>query len=1286
MAQQQQTVLRVQTNIPSGIEFTGSTTLSVITSDNVTRGGSGTETSPITGTTTGSISSSRWYMFMRVTGGTGTFYYNVNMSPYTFSGIDLFSNYGIRFIVTRPDGTIQGMGGFEEYGTTDLIGTFKVYDGDRIFIEAGALIPTGATMSYYVSPDNTTSFGEVISYDTLDLYTDIPLKLNKSFAELQDIGKRNSDYSVGLSLPGSKKNNAFFESYFNVDTNSLYFDVTRRVNIDVLLNDEKYFTGYMRLNKVSVLNSKVEYDVTLYSTVADLYGQMGNNLLKDLDFNDMSWHFNHYFNAYNASASWFQNTLQNGRIIPSLWMYPIVHSGYEYSGVTVNQSGGTTNSQTRLYISTNNIGSYANYAAFTAANGLSSEFRINSPINPILDNQLKPSLNMYALINLMFKNYGYSIKSTFFETPWFKLLYLYGFYSFDGTKFGYRTPVPQTLTLEGVEVLLEESFVDDTVVCLGSPNIRTTRTYTIYVVKKGTGVPALSSEQINVGLDFELFPCYGGASVPYTINLTIPPNTTGTTYSWVSNQFVDCGGGSCVLELIQNFGYNSSQSNVGLSSAPLAYSPLPPNTDVIFTEGTYVDFSLVIDTNIKQIDILSSIAKKFNLVFIPDPDVPNQIIIEPYDYYIGSGTIYDWTDKLSFDKGFTVQPALNFIESELILTDQEDGDEANKTYKDKNKLIYGENIVYNPTDFKSQTKKIDTIFTPEVIRKWDNNIGLPLGINYAASSNPEPSGGSETIRWKYTGLKQKPRLIYNVGNLSPFLDTVGESFDFGTGFTRVNNNVFRIQPSDGINPFGSTYALGSLVNTVISHTMPFGNPDSNKINNDSICILFNSQQPDDIGLGIPTFNAYTDQDAYDLFYSNRVDNLYNKNTRFLSGQFNLKLSDIKNLEPRDLIKIQEQYFYVNKLEGFDLTNPELTKVELVQTNNNVSTYPTRYFKYVYCNELGGRVYKFRTFFNPEENTIGPVYGFNGEDANSIRRTYYYWSIFYDYMVGALGGNVSGFTSSYSQTGLGLATWSYTMTEITEEEYNDPTYILWDYDSNSLLFIDNISLVPTLNERLNAQNIWALSNQFGVNKAFFNVASGCTAFATLAAANGVTLSAAPIPVTPTPTPTPTATPTPTPTPATPTPTPGPPTATPTPTPTPGPPTATPTVTPTGTPTPTPTPFLIIASAGGSMEPCIGGSIDDFMGANVYLSSPVTVDTVFDVTVYYQSIGSSCNTNITIGTFTQFFQITVLAGQTTSTFNACTNGYYFPGGANICGACITNDDNTVDNITYVNPTGC
>jgi hypothetical protein len=1101
----QQTLLRVQTNIPSGIEFTGNTSLSVTLDLDLTYGGSGTQLSPITGT---SGNNGNWMITMSVTGGSGTFYYDITMPSYTGSSTNLFREYGVSCLVTNSDGTYQGMGGFIEDGVSNLNGQFKISDGNIIKFSAGGDIPSGATMSYYVIPDSTTLSTQVLSYDYLDLYDDIPIKLNKSFAELQDIGKRNSDYSVGLSLPGSKKNNSFFENFYNVDTNSLYFDVTRRVNVDVLLDDEKYFTGYMKLNKVSVLNSKVEYDVTLYSIVADLYGKMGVNLLKDLDYNDINWHFNHYFTMYNVTSTWFQNTLQNLEIIPSLYMYPIVHNGYEYSGVTPNQSGGTVDSQTRLFTSTNQIGTYATYAAYASANGLSADYRINSPLNPILDNQLKPSINIYALINLMFKNYGYTIKSNFFETPWFKLLYMYGFYSFDGTKFGYKTPVPQSLTLEGVDVLLVESFVDDTIDCLGVPNIRTTRTYNIYVVKKGTGIPALCSDQINISLDFGIDPCYGGPTNYYDVPLTIAPNTTGTTYSWISNQFVDCGGGSCVIEIIYNFGVNLSLSNVDVSNSSLSYPPSAGNTNVVFNDGDYVDFSLVMDQNIKQIDILSGIAKKFNLVIIPDPDVPNQMIIEPYDYYIGSGVVHDWTDKLSWDKGFTVQPAQNFVESELILTDQEDGDDANKTYKDRNKLIYGQNIVYNPTDFKSQSKKIDTIFSPEVIRKWDNNIGIPLGINYAASSNPEPSGGSETIRWKYSGIKSKPRLFYNLGNLSPFLDEVGESYDFGSS-VRINNMYFRIQPSNGVNlgpaaPDGNTYALGSLVNPVISHTMPYGNPDENKINNDSICILFDSEEPQDIGIGIPTFNAYTEQDVYDLFYSIRVNNLYNKNTRFLSGQFDLKLSDVKNLRPNDLIKIKEQYFYLNKLEGFDLTNPELTKVELVQTNNSstVKTYPTRYFKYQYCGD--STVFKFRTFFNAEENYQGTLYVFNNEPENSIRRTYYYWSIFYDYMVGALGGNVSGFTSGIFDP-FTDEVWSYTINEIDELEYNLSGYTFWYEDNNNNLFVDNSDFFPSTTGYSTLQNVWMFSNQSGYTKAFFNVATDCSTYSGYCATNNVTLS-------------------------------------------------------------------------------------------------------------------------------------------------------------------------------------
>jgi hypothetical protein len=116
-------------------------------------------------------------------------------------------------------------------------------------------------------------------------------------------------------------------------------------------------------------------------------------------------------------------------------------------------------------------------------------------------------------------------------------------------------------------------------------------------------------------------------------------------------------------------------------------------------------------------------------------------------------------------------------------------------------------------------------------------------------------------------------------------------------------------------------------------------------------------------------------------------------------------------------------------------------------------------------------------------------------------------------------------------------------------------------------------------------------------------------------------------------------------------------------------------------------VIEAQANGSMEPCIGGTIDDYMGASVTLNNPVTVDTNFDVTVWYKDLGNECNfPNITTGANGQSFTVTVLAGETNGSINACLQGQNFTNGANICGACITGTDNTIDTITFIGAVGC
>jgi len=1072
MAQQQQTVLRVQTNKPNDSINITTGSLS-IASTGFTFSGSGTTSNPYMGTATGVTSTIN--LTVNNTGGQ----FSYDLEDFSFLTINVngqyYTSYSSLYITNASSAINVNIGDFIQFVITN----------------------TGTTTvnSLVLNPIPPV----IYEYDFLDLYGDIPIKITKSFAELQDIGKRNSDLSISLQLPGSKKNNRFFENFYNVDISTLYFNPILRIPCSVLINDQSYFNGYMKLNKISVVNTKVEYDVTLFSTVGDLFGKIGNNLLKDLDYNDSEYHFNHTFNKF-VVQTWGDYIPWQGDK-PPLYFYPVVHNGYNYSGDTVQVSG-TTTTATRLYTTTI-AGAYASTAAAYSA-GV-KRFRINSPEDGLFDNQLKPSLNIKSLIQLMFKTYGYTIESEFFNTPWFNMLYMYGYFSSDTTKFSYQTQAPQVLPIDGVEVVLQFSVNAGQQFNCSTWYPYDITTVTAYVVKKGTGIPCICSDSIGLALDIEQQACFGPPTI-YQLPLNIAPLQTGATTTYWSQQYVDCGFGCPFQAEYQNFvGINDIYSNVEESASPLAYLPQPPNTTVVYQDGDLVDFGLVMDINLKQIDLLASIAKKFNLVFVPDPNNPTNIIVEPYTYYIGTGEIHDWTEKLSYDKGFTVEPALNYVESELIVTDTEDGDYGNKTFKDQNNRLYGENKVYNPTDFKSQTKKIDTIFSSEILRQWDTpdtapngNVKLPLGINYASSSSSSASGDTQKVNWQYTGVKTKPKLFYWVGNFSPFLDTVGEFLPFSGG---VLTNVVYVCESDGTGPRQSNNL------PIVSHTMPVGNPDTNKLNNDSISVLFNSEQP--VDLGVAPYEVYTDNDAYNLFYSNRVNNLYDKDTRFLSGYFNLKLSDIDNLRPNDIIKIREQYFTWNKINDYDLTNPELTKVELVQYNNVVNTYPKRYFKYYYCDNQSV-VFKFETdMTNP-----------------SLSGTSYGYSTFYDYNIGILlSGNTTGvstFTACVRDNQSGYKYVPYTIFEVTEAQYNASGLPR----SSDTLYTNLITNLPTQGPL----NVWGWP-QFifstGTAGILFNLFAECSDFYTAASAYGITTGSSTYHgtyLTPTPTPTLTQTPT------------------------------------------------------------------------------------------------------------------------------------------------------------------
>ena len=365
MAQQQQTVLRVLTNTPDYTLTTTGGTLGIYLESGITLAGDGTPTNPYTGQT-----NSGCYIFFNANNTNGIINYSIGVvSGYT-QNIYVEHN-GLETLIATSNGQ-----------TSPFVGSFNVAVNDQIRFElTNAITINGISFTPVSTP--------VFKYENLDLYNSVPIKIVRSYAELTDISKKNSDMSYNIQLPGSKTNNNFFNSYFDVDTTIYTFNPSYKVPCQVLINDVEYFIGYLKLNKINVQNTKVEYDVTLYSEPATLFGAIGTNVMKDLNFNDAEFGFNHIFDLGVVTSGFTSNIWGFDSEYPMSYFYPIMHNGYNYTNDTVNVTGGTTSfERTSFYTSTVPIGSYTDQNAAIAAAGTNpdgytnfKDFRILSLIH-----------------------------------------------------------------------------------------------------------------------------------------------------------------------------------------------------------------------------------------------------------------------------------------------------------------------------------------------------------------------------------------------------------------------------------------------------------------------------------------------------------------------------------------------------------------------------------------------------------------------------------------------------------------------------------------------------------------------------------------------------------------------------------------------------------------------------------------------------------------------------------------------------------------------------------------
>jgi hypothetical protein len=79
--------------------------------------------------------------------------------------------------------------------------------------------------------------------------------------------------------------------------------------------------------------------------------------------------------------------------------------------------------------------------------------------------------------------------------------------------------------------------------------------------------------------------------------------------------------------------------------------------------------------------------------------------------------------------------------------------------------------------------------------------------------------------------------------------------------------------------------------------------------------------------------TWTDNNLFNKYHRTTFEEISNKNSYILTGEFYLTPSDIAKLDFRDRIEVDGQLFRINKIEGYNPTINSLTKVELLVLND-----------------------------------------------------------------------------------------------------------------------------------------------------------------------------------------------------------------------------------------------------------------------------------------------------------------------------------------------------------------
>jgi len=762
--------------------------------------------------------------------------------------------------------------------------------------------------------------------------------------DLNNLDSKATSFSKTIVLPGTANNNFLLGNIFEFansnftgqgDNVGYNFNASRSAKCRLDINGLTIIKGVLRLLEIVRDGDSIEYEVAIFGELGGFVSKLANKKLEDLDFSA----YNHNYTVNNIISRWdkvqdmvfygtgFDDVVNEDYLVISYLgdLSTIIFPGDQIQVIKVEDDTnvGTATVTSVIYNpSLNNViinvtdGSYFN---------VSSIFFKYIVLNkggcgvyyPLIDygnystNKLdykyktfRPALFLREYMHKIITGVGYTYKSRFFETDFFKRLIIPHNESILQTIKSdlFNSSVQYTRFLDDSSTAgYVYQIIDDIPFSINYGEVFTTSDNKVF-----TYTGASTTANFNVSLRSAIHNV--SSLCTYNLTVTIYKNGSATSITFNASGSSDANGQAWVnINLNGNLSITTNDTisvhfqldvdSVINSFFVFFYTYSENSTFTIVSQypttapialNDLVELSRAIPKNIMQKDFFTSVMKLFNLMVTEDKYRSNHLLIEPnvWFYNLNPSSYLNWSNKLDRSQPIKIRPMSEVNARYYDFKYKSDSDYYNDLYKKRYNEGYGDRKYDNELEFAKDSQSSEVIFASTPLIGYPDRDKI---IPYILKWNGTYGGGG------YPTNEERVNSIIRIMQVKKI--------------TEVSNWAI-------LNDAGNAIEDGLTEYPYAGH---FDDPDApaSDLNYGATKELFFTLSAGALGNNL--FNTY---------YSPYMAEITDKDSRLVTAKFKLNDTDIFNLDFRRFIYLDGVLYRLSRI--VDYTPGEICTVELLR--------------------------------------------------------------------------------------------------------------------------------------------------------------------------------------------------------------------------------------------------------------------------------------------------------------------------------------------------------------------